>query len=74
MQEPTLKRRRPVQRFIGYVSVAKRIGLRNPNSLSRLRLPPHDAEIDGRRGWSPQTIDEWNAGRRGPGRPPKNLN
>ena len=60
---------RPVLRFLGRTEVAHYLGMRSIRSLSGVQLPPHDAEIDGRKGWMPATIDAWNAKRPGPFRP-----
>jgi len=59
---------RPVLRFLGRTEVAHYLGMRSMRSLSGVQLPPHDAEIDGRKGWMPATIDAWNAKRPGRGR------
>lgn len=45
---------------------AERIGV-VPGTLKRYDLPPVDARIGNRRGWLPQTIDEWNERRPGRG-------
>jgi predicted DNA-binding transcriptional regulator AlpA len=58
---------RPPIRYLGITDAAERVGI-SPNSLKRYKLPPPDALIGGRiRGWLPETIDEWNAARPGPG-------
>lgn len=56
--------------MIAYLSrkeVAERIGVQQ-STLSRYALPEPDAMIGATRGWLPETIDVWNAGRPGPGR------
>lgn len=55
-------------RFLSLCDVAAYLGLKNINSLSGVRLPPHDVEIGNRKGWLPQTIDTWKAARPGRGR------
>lgn len=52
--------------YLSMAEVAERIGVQ-PATLSRYRLPEADAVIGGRRGWLPDTIDEWNANRPGRG-------
>lgn len=49
---------------------AERIGV-SPNTLKRYDLPPVDAHLGNRRGWLPQTVDDWNARR--PGRGARNA-
>lgn len=52
--------------YLSLAEVAERIGVQ-PATLSRYRLPEPDAVIGGRRGWTPATIDLWNANRPGRG-------
>lgn len=52
--------------YLSMAEVADRIGVK-PGTLSRYRLPEPDAVIAGRRGWLPDTIDQWNANRPGRG-------
>lgn len=61
--EPTAE---PLARYLSRPEVAARIGVK-PDTLNRYRLPPHDAEIGRLKGWSPGTVDEWNAQRPGHG-------
>lgn len=65
---PQSSSRRKIQRFLGRVEVAEYLGLKSVRSLSRVTLPPHDAQIGPHRGWLPSTIDEWNNTRPGRGR------
>ena len=61
----------PVQEPIRYLSLeeaARHLGLKSRYSLKGVEMPPHDAEINGRRGWLPETIDAWQASRPGRGR------
>lgn len=59
---------REMARYMGRVEVAEYLGLKSVRSLSRTKLPPHDAEIGIHRGWLAATIDEWQASRPGRGR------
>jgi len=69
---PQAKRR--VAKFMGLSDVASYIGMKSVRSMSKVALPPHDAEIGGGegrepfRGWLRSTIDEWNETRPGRGR------
>ena len=65
VRKPT---RRKVARFLSRAEVAAHLGLASVKSLSRIKLPQHDAQIGTRKGWLPSTIDEWNAQRPGSGR------
>lgn len=58
----------PTARFLSRTEVAEYLGLTNVNSLSRIELPPADAQIGKTKGWLPSTIDDWCRGRPGPGR------
>lgn len=49
-------------RFLGVPEFADRIGVHR-GTMNRLALPEPDAIIGDRRGWLPQTIDEWDAQR-----------
>lgn len=53
-------------RYLSRSEFAARIGV-VPSTMSRYRLPPHDAEIGDVRGWLPATVDRWNATRPGRG-------
>lgn len=57
-----------VAHYLGRAEVSEYLGLKSVRSLSRIKLPPHDAMIGPHRGWLPETIDEWNANRPGRGR------
>lgn len=58
---------RPVLKFMGRTEVAHYLGMRSIKSLAKVKLPPHDAEIGGRKGWMPGTIDRWQSQRPGRG-------
>ena len=62
---------RPVLRFLGRTDVAHYLGMKSIRSLAKVKLPPHDAEIGERKGWTPATIDDWKAQRPGRGRRPR---
>lgn len=66
--QPEPVRERPILKFLGRADVARYLGMRSDNSLAKVQLPPHDAEIGDRRGWFPTTIDLWNSRRPGRGR------
>ena len=53
-------------RYLSRAEVADRIGVA-ASTLSRYKLPEPDAQIGDVRGWTPNTIDEWNAARPGKG-------
>lgn len=53
-------------RFLSRTDVAHRIGVK-PDTVNRYVLPPPDAVIGDRKGWLPETIDEWHANRPGRG-------
>lgn len=58
-------------RYLSRTELADRIGVQ-PSTLSRYALPEPDAMIGDVRGWLPETVDAWNAGRPGKGgRPAK---
>jgi len=59
---------REVPTYLGRVEVAERIGLKSVRSMSGMTLPPHDVEIGVHKGWTPDTIDAWQANRPGRGR------
>jgi hypothetical protein len=61
-------RAQDIPRFLGRAEVARHLGLKGVHSLSRVQLPPPDAQIGPRKGWLPSTVDEWNARRPGRGR------
>jgi len=52
--------------YLSRTQVAERIGV-TPGALSRYKLPPEDVKVGGVRGWLPETIDRWHAGRPGRG-------
>lgn len=60
--------KRKVARFLGRAEVARYLGLAGVQSLTRIKLPPHDAQIGPHKGWLPSTIDKWNDDRPGRGR------
>lgn len=61
--------------YLGVKQIAERLGI-TPGGLLNLKLPEPDVLIGRTRGWSAETIDEWNARRPGRGvgggRPRKN--
>lgn len=57
----------PIQ-YMGRTEVAHYLGLAGLASLTGVTLPPPDAVIGDRKGWTAETIDEWNANRPGRGR------
>lgn len=52
--------------YLSRSELAERIGVA-VGTLSRYKLPEPDAKIGTTRGWLPETIDAWNAGRLGSG-------
>lgn len=52
--------------YLSRSELAERIGVA-VGTLSRYKLPEPDAKIGTTRGWLPETIDAWNAGRPGSG-------
>lgn len=52
--------------YLGVKQVADRLGI-TPGGLLNLKLPEPDVLIGRTRGWSAETIDEWNAKRPGRG-------
>lgn len=59
---------RKIAKYLGRSEVAEFLGLASSKSLSRAKLPPHDAEIGTIKGWLPSTIRKWNQERPGRGR------
>jgi hypothetical protein len=59
---------RVVVRFLSRTEVATYLGMKSVHSLSRVTLPPHDAEVGNHKGWTPETLDEWRKTRPGRGR------
>jgi len=57
-----------VLRFLSRTEVAKYLGMRGYHSLSGVELPAPDALIGDCKGWTPATIDAWQAARPGRGR------
>ena len=57
-----------VLKFMGRTEVAHYLGMKSIRSLAKVELPPHDAEIGDRKGWTAATIDAWAASRPGRGR------
>ncbi|HQV17789.1 XRE family transcriptional regulator [Gordonia sp. (in: high G+C Gram-positive bacteria)] len=53
-------------RYLSASEVAERLGI-DRSAISRYKMPEPDALIGKTRGWLPETIDEWNANRPGPG-------
>lgn len=54
-------------RYLNTTEVAARIGVTRA-TVSKYTLPEPDAMIGPMRGWLPETIDAWHAGRPGSGR------
>ena len=54
------------QPFLSITQVAEHLGVA-ASTLSRYKLPSPDATIGTTRGWTPETIDNWNASRPGRG-------
>lgn len=52
--------------YLNRSEFAERIGVK-PDTLNRYNLPEHDVIVGGRRGWTIETIDRWNASRPGRG-------
>lgn len=52
--------------YLSRAQLAERIGVA-VGTLSRYKLPEPDAMIGTTRGWLPETVDAWNAGRPGSG-------
>jgi len=52
--------------YLSATEVATLLGVQR-NSLGRYKLPEPDALIGGTRGWRKDTIETWNANRRGQG-------
>lgn len=55
------------ERYLSRSGVAELLGVK-PDTLNRYKLPEPDVMLGGRRGWLPETIDEWQASRPGRGR------
>lgn len=56
-------------KFLGRMQIGPYLGLKSGNSIGNsVALPPHDAEIDNRKGWTTETIDAWQRSRPGKGR------
>ena len=53
-------------RYLSVTDVARRLGITSA-AVSAYKLPEPDAMIGKTRGWLPETIDRWNAGRPGRG-------
>ncbi|MFT4258964.1 helix-turn-helix transcriptional regulator [Microbacterium sp.] len=53
-------------RYLTSAELAERIGVA-PDTVRRYKLPEPDAMIGRTRGWLPETVDAWNAGRPGRG-------
>lgn len=52
--------------FMSLTEVAEHLGVRR-DTLNRYNLPEPDALVGDRRGWTVETIDEWNRNRPGRG-------
>lgn len=53
-------------RYLSLTEVAERLNI-TKGALARYKLPEPDVNVGSTRGWSEQTIDEWNAARPGQG-------
>lgn len=53
-------------RYLSAAEFAERIGV-VPDTLKRYKLPEADALVGRVRGWLPETVDAWDAGRPGRG-------
>ncbi|MGR4009215.1 XRE family transcriptional regulator [Leucobacter sp. 1207-22] len=53
-------------RYLSLKELAERIGVEQ-RTASKYKLPEPDAMIGTTRGWLPETVDAWNAGRPGRG-------
>ncbi|AXN53315.1 helix-turn-helix DNA binding domain protein [Mycobacterium phage Thonko] len=58
---------RQVAIYMSASQIAERLGLKSRRSLDHSQLPPHDAEVGGKRGWLPETVEAWIASRPGRG-------
>lgn len=56
--------------YLSVSDVARRLGI-TVGALNTLRLPEPDVYVGHARGWTEETIDEWNAHRPGHGGRPK---
>lgn len=54
------------KKYLSRTEFAHAIGVA-PGTLSRYRLPKPDATIGAVRGWTPATVQHWQAARRGRG-------
>ena len=54
------------RRYLSLTEVAERLNI-TKGALARYKLPEPDVYVGSTRGWSEQTIDEWNAARPGQG-------
>ncbi|MBW3077703.1 hypothetical protein [Bifidobacterium simiiventris] len=54
------------EHYLGVTDVANRLGIAK-SAVSAYKLPEPDAMIGKTRGWSIETIDQWNANRPGRG-------
>ena len=55
-----------MKRYLSLTEVAQRLGV-TKGALARYKLPEPDVLVGSIRGWSEQTIDDWNAARPGHG-------
>jgi predicted DNA-binding transcriptional regulator AlpA len=55
-----------MKRYLSLTEVAQRLGV-TKGALARYKLPEPDVLVGSIRGWSEQTIDNWNAARPGHG-------
>ena len=59
-----------MKRYLSLTEVAQRLGVIK-GALARYKLPEPDVLVGSIRGWSEQTIDDWNAARPGHGGRPR---
>ena len=59
-----------MKRYLSLTEVAQRLGV-TKGALARYKLPEPDVLVGSIRGWSEQTIDDWNAARTGHGGRPR---
>lgn len=59
-----------MKRYLSLTEVARRLGV-TKGALARYKLPEPDVLVGSIRGWSEQTIDEWDAARPGHGGRPR---
>lgn len=66
--DPLLSPAKEPVMYLGRTEVAYYLGLAGLPSLTGVELPPPDAVIGDRKGWTTETIDAWKKSRPGRGR------